>query len=270
MNFSGIGIHTGQCVHMRFVPAPEGTGVVFRRTDLQGYPLIPATVEYVCDTARSTTLGIANVRIHTVEHVLAAINSYKIDNIFIEVSNLEPPVASGGSEVFVELIEKAGIVEQDGQVPVVKIQSPVYWSHDDIHMVALPSDVYRISYTLDYPNNPSFKTQYRSFTITPEVFKKEIAPCRTFSLYEEVSALMDRGLIKGGSLDNAVIIMGDVVFSKGGLHFPDEMVRHKMLDVIGDMSLIGFDFLAHIIAIRAGHASNYELAKKILNTITME
>lgn len=270
VSYSGIGIHTGECVHMRFVPAPEGSGIVFRRSDLPGSPAIPATVEYVSDTARNTTLSIADVTIYTVEHVLAAVNAYKIDNLFIEVSNIEPPVASGGSEDFVAMIEEAGIAEQEETKPIIALKVPVYHAEGDIQLVALPCDHYRISYTLNYPNNRALKSQFFSVAITSDTFKEEIAPCRTFSLYEEVSYLMDRGLIKGGSLDNAVIIKGNAVFSKGGLRFDDEMVRHKILDVVGDMSLVGFDFLAHIIAIRSGHATNFALAKKILNTITSE
>jgi UDP-3-O-[3-hydroxymyristoyl] N-acetylglucosamine deacetylase len=268
--FSGIGIHTGAEVHMRFRPAKEGSGVIFKRTDLPNQPEIPATVEYVCDTARSTTLGIADVRIHTVEHVLAAIRAYNIDNLIIEVSNIEPPVGNGSSDVFVEMIEKSGIDEQEAFIPIVKLQKPVYWSDKDIHIVALPYDGYKISYTLHYPNSSVLRSQFQSLTINSRVFKSEISPCRTFSLYEEVSALMDRGLIKGGSLDNAVIIKDDVIFSKGGLFFPDEMVRHKILDMIGDLSLVGWDFEAHVIAIRAGHSSNFAFAKEILKMITME
>jgi UDP-3-O-[3-hydroxymyristoyl] N-acetylglucosamine deacetylase len=270
VSYTGIGIHTGQCVHMRFIPSEQGTGIVFRRTDLPGMPTIPATVEYVCDTSRCTTIGIGDVHIHTIEHVMAAVSANKIDNLIIEVSNLEPPVANGGSDVFVSMIEEAGIRELKSTTPIISLQSPVYWSDGDIHLVALPYDGFKISYTLDYPHTPALKSQYQSFTITPEIFKKELSPCRTFSLYEEVSALMDMGLIRGGSLDNAVIIKGDVIFSKEGLRFQDEMVRHKMLDMVGDLSLIGFDIQAHFIAIRAGHASNYEFSKKILQAITLE
>jgi UDP-3-O-[3-hydroxymyristoyl] N-acetylglucosamine deacetylase len=268
--FSGIGIHTGQLVDMAFKPAGEGNGLVFKRVDLPGKPVIPATVEYVCDTSRSTTIGIGNVRIHTVEHVLAALAAYHIDNLIIELNAIEPPVGNGSSDVFVEMIEEAGIREQEAKVPVVKIHQPLAWSEGDIHLVAIPYDGYRISYTLHYPETPAIKCQYQSFVINSHTFKSEIAPCRTFSLYKEVSFLMDRGLIKGGSLDNAVIIKDDAIFSKNGLFYPDEMVRHKILDMIGDFSLLGFPIEAHIIAVRAGHASNYAFAKKIYNSITME
>jgi UDP-3-O-[3-hydroxymyristoyl] N-acetylglucosamine deacetylase len=269
-SFAGIGIHTGKLVNMRFCPAKEGTGIIFKRVDLPGAPVIPATVEYVLDTSRSTTVGIKGMAIHTVEHVLAAVRAYSIDNLCIEIAGIEPPVANGSSDVFVEMIEASGVVEQEHTIPVVKIKQPVYFSEGDIHMVALPYDGYRISYTLNYPESPVLRSQFFSLDVDKESFKREIAPCRTFSKYEEVSALMDRGLIKGGSLANAVIIKNDVIFSKEGLFFPDEMVRHKILDMIGDLSLVGFDFHAHIIAIRAGHSSNYALSKKLYNYITME
>lgn len=270
VEFSGIGIHTGEVVTLRFCPAKEGSGISFKRVDLPSQPIIPATVEYVCDTSRSTTLGIGNVRIHTVEHVLAALSAYNIDNLSIEINSIEPPVGNGSSDIFVDMVEKAGVVEQEGIVPIVTLQKPVYWSEKDIHLTAIPYDGFKISYTLHYPDSKALKTQFHSLLVDSASFKKEIAPCRTFSLYEEVSFLMDKGLIKGGSLDNAVIIKEDAIFSKNGLFFPDEMVRHKILDMIGDFSLVGFDFHAHVIAIRSGHASNFAFAKKLYNYITME
>ena len=268
--FSGIGIHTGTKVSIRFCPEKEGTGVYFKRIDLPGQPIIPATLEYVCDTSRSTTIGVADVRIHTVEHVLAAVRAFNIDNLCIEISSIEPPVGNGSSDVFVKMIEEAGIKEQDSTVPIVKIMQPVYWSEEDIQIIALPYNGYRISYTLSYPDNKILKSQFHSVVVIPENFVREIAPCRTFSKYEEISFLMDRGLIKGGSLDNAVVIKDDVVFSKEGLFFSDEMVRHKILDMIGDLKLVGIDFHAHIISIKSGHKSNVAFAKELFNAITME
>lgn len=269
-SFSGIGIHTGKEVSLRFCPAKEGTGIVFKRIDLPGKPVIPATVEYVQDTSRSTTIGIKDIRIHTVEHVLSAIKAYNIDNLSIEISSIEPPVGNGSADVFVEMIEKVGVCEQAHSVPIVKIEHPVYWSEKDIHIVALPYPGYRISYTLSYPESPLLRGQFHSILVNEANYKKEIAPCRTFSLYKEISFLMDKGLIKGGSLDNAVVIKDDVILSKGGLFFPDEMARHKILDLIGDLALIGFDFHAHIIAIKSGHASNFAFARSLLTHITME
>lgn len=253
---------------MTFLPADEGAGIFFRRTDLSTKDEIPATIEYVCDTSRSTTIGLNNVRIHTVEHVLAAVRAYEIDNLCIEVSGIEPPVGNGGSDIFVSMIEEAGVIEQSGVTPIVKLQKPVWWSEKDIHLVALPSDEYRISYTLNYPESPVLRSQYHSTVVNADIFKTDIAPCRTFSCYEEVSTLMDRGLIKGGSLDNAVIIKDDVVFSKNGLHFPNEMARHKILDLIGDFSLLGFHFTAHVMSIRSGHGTNFKMAQKLFQHIT--
>lgn len=270
ISFSGIGIHTGAIVNMRFCPAKEGTGVVFKRTDLPNQPIIPATLEYVQETSRSTIIGVKDVRIHTVEHVLAAVKAYNIDNLCIEISNIEPPVGNGSSDVFVQMIEEAGIQEQEATIPIIKIQQPIYWSEKEIQVIALPDEHFRVSYTLSYPNNYFLKAQFHSLPINQDTFKKEIASCRTFSLYKEITHLMERGLIKGGSLDNAVIIKEDAIISKGGLFFPDEMARHKILDLIGDLSLIGFQFLAHIVAIRSGHASNFAFAKKMFNHITME
>lgn len=269
IEYSGIGIHTGRDVTMRFCPAPPNHGIVFKRVDLAGSPLIPATVEYVCELLRSTTIGVGNVKIHTVEHVLAALHAYHIDNLLIEINNIEPPVGNGSSDVFVDMIENVGIEVQEADTHIFKVDTPIYWMDNEIQVIALPYDGFRVSYTLNYPGSKILKAQFHTLEITPESFKNEISPCRTFSLYEEVSMLLDKGLIKGASLDNAVVIKEDVVLSKNGLFFPDEMVRHKILDVIGDLKLVGIDFYAHIIAIRSGHASNHELAKKLYHAITM-
>lgn len=270
VNFSGIGVHTGQMVNLRFCPALEGTGIIFKRIDIPGHPEIPATLEYVCDTLRCTTLGIGTLRIHTVEHVMAALKAYQIDNLVIEIDGIEPPVGNGSSDVFVDMIEEAGIIEQKATKPIIKIREPVYWSEGDIHLVAVPFDGYKISYTLNYPDVPALRSQYQSLSINSQSFKSELAPCRTFSLYKEISHLMDCGLIKGANLSNGVAIDGDVVFSKNGLFFIDEPVRHKILDMVGDFGLIGFDFEAHIMAIRSGHTSNHALAKKIYDSLTRE
>lgn len=264
--YSGIGIHTGQEVTMRFCPAPQGTGIVFKRVDLPDQPLIPAHVKYVCDTARSTTIGIGTTKIHTIEHVMAALRASHIDNLWIELSNVEPPVGNGSSDVFVKMIEEAGIEIQNSNTSILRLQRPVYWSEGDIHIVGLPYEGYKISYTLSYPESKTIlKSQFHTLVLTPNSFKNEISTCRTFAQYHEISYLMDKGLIKGGSLENAVIIKDDAILSKNGLFFPDEMVRHKILDLIGDLSLVGTEFYAHIIAIRSGHRSNYEFAKQLLN-----
>lgn len=262
--YSGVGIHTGKEVTIRFCPACEDSGIVFQRIDLPGKPTIPAAIEYVQDTSRSTMIGVGSCSVQTVEHVLAALSAFQIDNLCVQVTAGEPPIADGSSDIFVKLIEEAGIVEQSGEKFVFELKEPLHFSHGNTHLVALPSHDYRISYTLHYPHTTVIRSQYFSTPITEHTFKKEIAPCRTFALYEEITTLMERGLIRGGSLENAVVIKDDVVFSKEGLRFPDEMVRHKVLDLVGDLSLVGFPFHAHIIAIRSGHATNVALGKAIV------
>ena len=268
VSFSGVGLHTGKEVSVHFCPAPEHSGIVFQRVDLPGKPTIPAELEYVQQTERSTTIGVGSCCVQTVEHVLAAIRAYQIDNLCIQVSESEPPTGDGSSIRFVEMIEEAGIEEQKATTSVYRLKEAVYYSKGDTHIIALPSDEFRISYTLHYPKTSVIRSQYFSLAITEESFKQEVASCRTFALYDEIKALMEQGLIRGGSLENAVVIKDDVIFSKEGLRFPDEMVRHKVLDLLGDLALVGFHFLAHIVAIRSGHATNVALGKKLMNQIT--
>lgn len=263
--FSGIGIHTGEQVSLILHPAKEGSGIQFLRSDLPSAPRIPATIEYVRPSERCTTIGLGEATVCTIEHLLSALRAYEIDNVLVEMNAPEPPVGDGSALPFVQLIEKAGIVEQNADVPIFYIQKPIYYSNGNVHIVGLPSDQFKISYTLSYPKNPVLKAQYHSIVLTPESYKQEIAPCRTFSLYEEISYLMEQGLIRGGSLSNAIVIKGDAIFSHGGLRFPDEMVRHKVLDLIGDLSMVGFAFVGHLVAICSGHAAHYAFAKELFN-----
>ena len=264
VSFSGVGIHTGKEVTIRFCPAPVDSGIVFQRIDLPGQPTIPAAIEYVQDTSRSTRIGVGSASVQTVEHVLAALYAFQIDNLCVQVSEGEPPVGDGSSLPFVHLIEEAGIAQQSATKTIHPLKEPLYYSHGDTHLVALPADEYRISYTLHYPNTSVIRSQYFSCIVNEESFKTEVSSCRTFALYEEITALMERGLIRGGSLENAVVIKDDVVFSKEGLRFPDEMVRHKTLDLIGDLSLVGFPFQAHVLAVRSGHRATVELGKEFI------
>lgn len=269
VSYSGVGVHTGKEVTLRFCPAPPHSGLVFRRVDLPGKPSIPAAVEYVQETARSTTIGVGSCSVQTVEHVLAALHAYEIDNLTIEVTEGEPPIGDGSSLTFVKMIEEAGIASQAAQTPIATLQSPVYFSKGETHLVALPSDVYRISYTLHYPSTPVIRSQYYSVVVNRATFRQELCEARTFALYNEINLLMERGLIRGGSLENAVVIKDDVIFSKEGLRYTDEMVRHKILDLIGDLALVGFPFKAHVIAVRSGHASNVALGKALFNEISL-
>lgn len=267
VSFSGIGIHTGREVAIRFCPAKENSGIVFQRVDLPGAPKIPAFIENVQDTSRCTTIGVGSVCVQTVEHVLAALHAFQIDNLCIQVTESEPPVGDGSAKQFVQLIEEAGVEEQNAKRDIFVLEKPIYYSDGKTHLVAIPADDYKISYTLHYQNTPIMRSQYFSLVVNKENFVKEVAPCRTFALYEEISVLMELGLIRGGSLENAVVIKDDVVFSKEGLRFSDEMVRHKILDLIGDLSLMGFSFQAHILAICTGHKSNVALGKEFVKHV---
>ena len=267
---SGIGLHTGEEVTLRFLPAKEGEGIFFRRVDLPGQPIIPAAVEYVVGTARGTTLAVGDAKIHTVEHLMAALRAHEIDNLCIEISSIEPPAGDGSSYEYVEMIKRAKIVPQTATVPIAKLKKPIWWSQGDVHLVALPCDTYRVSYTLHYPSVPALGSQYFAFEVSQKNFCEQIASCRTFALYDELLALMDRGLIRGGSLENAVVVQNEAIISKGGLQFSDEAVRHKVLDLIGDLSLVGIPFTAHIIALRSGHASNCQFAQKLYQELSSE
>ncbi len=264
IHLSGHALFTGTHVHLKIHPATAGSGIVFQRTDLPNRPRLSAKLEHVQATPRCTILGHEGVIIQTVEHLLSALLACGIDNALIEIDGAELPIFDGSALVFVEQIEAAGVLEQEELKAVYRLRAPVSWSQGDVHLVALPSDEYRITYTLSYPHSSVVGTQYYSVQVNEDRFKKEIAPCRTFCIYEEVAPLVEKGLIKGGGLENAVIIKDNRVANPGGLRFPDEMVRHKILDVIGDLSLMGFSFLAHIIAVRSGHSSNVAFAKQVL------
>jgi UDP-3-O-[3-hydroxymyristoyl] N-acetylglucosamine deacetylase len=265
----GVGLFSGEKVSIRLCPAGENTGIVFQRIDLPHRPILFARSEYVQGTPRCTIIGNGKDFVQTVEHLLAALCAYSIDNVLIEISGCEVPIFDGSSMHFVSMIEEAGICEQQCERKVFRLKAPIFWSQGEIHLIALPSDEYRISYTLHYPHSTTIGTQFYTFALEQEDFKNEIAPCRTFSIYEEIAPMIEKGLVKGGSLDNAVIIKDDAVVNPDGLRFPDEMVRHKVLDLYGDLSLVP-PFLAHVVAVRSGHASNNAFAKELSNHIKVE
>ena len=265
----GIGLFTGENVSFTLLPAPANHGIVFQRIDLPGSVQIPADCGSVQATPRCTVLGIGSARIQTVEHLLAALRAYEIDNVLIQIDGSEVPIFDGSSKVFASMIEEAGVVRMEEEMDVISLKSPVYWSEGNVHLIALPADEYKISYTLHYPHCSLIGSQFYSFSLTKEKFVKEIAPCRTFSIYEEIAPMIEKGLIKGGCLDSAVLIKEGVVANPEGLRYPDEMVRHKVLDLIGDCSLLP-KFLAHVIAICSGHTSNHEFGKKFLKYVKGE
>jgi UDP-3-O-[3-hydroxymyristoyl] N-acetylglucosamine deacetylase len=265
----GVGLFSGEKVFLRLSPMEGNGGIVFQRIDLPHKPVFPARAESVQGTPRCTIIGSGIATVQTVEHLLAALRAYEIDNVLIEISGSEVPIFDGSSRAFVAMIEEAGVCEQDAVKQILRLKTPVYWSEGEIHLIALPSNEYRISYTLHYPHSRTIGTQFYSCALDPQRFKHEIAPSRTFSIYEEIAPMIEKGLVKGGSLDNAVIIKGDEVVNPGGLRFAEEMARHKVLDMIGDFSLVP-PFLAHLIAVRSGHASNNVFAKQLLNHMKME
>lgn len=259
---SGLGLHTGRITTLRFLPAEVGTGIRFVRADLPGRPAIPARVQYVVDTQRSTTLGIGRAVVQTVEHILAAVQCLGLDNLEIEVKGPETPLTDGSSRQFIAALEAAGRVEQDAEQEYVELARPVAVEQNGMTLCAIPASDYRVSYTMSYAH-PVIGMQFKDIAVTRETFVKEIGQARTFALYRELEELLKAGLIKGGSLDNAIVITDQAILSKDGLRYPDEFVRHKIMDLIGDLSLIGRRLRAHVISIRSGHALNVQLARAI-------
>lgn len=270
VSISGTGLFTAEDAKLTIHPAQAATGIIFQRSDLPGKPKFPANLDHVISTPRCTILGNEQCTIHTVEHVLSALLAMGIDNAFLELTGPEIPIMDGSARDFVDAILNAGIAQQDQEKTIIDLQSPVSWSQGEVHLVAIPSETLRISYTLQFPHSEILHAQYYSAPVIPEHFSKEIAPCRTFCIYEEIAPLIENGMIKGGGLDNAIIIKDDVVVNPNGVRFSDEMVRHKILDLIGDISLMPVSFNAHIIAIRSGHASNIAFARELLKQLHKE
>lgn len=289
VTISGDGLHTGTTSTITFKPAPENYGIKFIRTDLGGQPEIPAIADYVVDISRGTTIGLGDAKVHTVEHVLAAVVGLQIDNIKIEIDGIEPPVGDGSSMPFVEKLLQAGFVTQDEPKDYLIIDETVMHHDEDrqVDIVALPLDGYRLTVMVDY-FNPALGSQHTGLFDLEKEFVTEFAPSRTFCFLSEVEQLADAGLIKGGNLDNAVVIVDhdidqqgiDRIMTKVGfknkveigptgflndksLRYKNEPVRHKLLDLIGDLALIGVPIKAQILAARPGHKANVEFAQKI-------
>ncbi|MDR2539181.1 MAG: UDP-3-O-acyl-N-acetylglucosamine deacetylase [Chlamydiales bacterium] len=269
-SISGIGVFTGQETTLTFHPSVADQGIIFQRTDLPNTPKIIASLDSVCSTPRCTIIGDKKVSIQMVEHLLASLRAHEIDNILIQVSGPEVPILDGSSKDFSQLIEEVGVMELKEEKKIFSLQSPISWSNDQVQIIAIPANEYRLSYTLHYPHCSGIGTQFHTFVLNQKDFVEEIAPCRTFSIYEEVIPMMEKGFIKKGGLENAILVKDNKVMNPEGLRYPNEMARHKILDLIGDLSLIPVSFLAHIIAIRSGHTSNNIFAKLLYNQIKME
>lgn len=262
VSLSGSSLHTGEKVTLTLLPAPVGHGRAFRRKDLPDEPVVRAHFANVREVERRTTLVEGPATVHTVEHVLAALSGLGVDNVLIEMDASEPPICDGSAQPFVELIRKAGVVDQGQPRAEWQITEPIHLEpKGGSIMIALPDPAFRISCTNIGPDGRF--TQFQSLVINPETFEKEIASARTFVFYEDVKPLMDKGLIKGGSLENALVIRGEQVLSKEALRFKDEFVRHKILDIVGDLALFGRPIRGHIVAVRPGHGPNSELCAAI-------
>lgn len=266
VSFSGTGLHTGAESTVVFRPAQPGEGVVFVRTDLPGAPRLPVRPENAVEDEsglRRSLLRCNGVEVHTVEHVLAAAAGLGVDNLVIEVNGSEVPEPSDGSAApFADALEQAGIVEQEAERRPFIIRDPVIYSDNRVEIVGLPGEGLHIAFTIQF-DNAVLGTQHLDLAITPETFRREIAPARTFVLYRDVAELRARGMIKGGSLRNAVVVRDDGIMNEDPLRFPDEFVRHKVLDLLGDLSLLGKPIEGQIRAVRSGHRHNLRFVRAL-------
>ena len=260
--FSGIGLHGGNKVSLALLPAPAGHGVRFRRVDLEGRPEIEARAELVGDTQRSTTLAKGSVKVHTVEHVLAALAGAGVHNAVVELDANEPPIADGSAREFARIIREAGTVAQAEALEPYKVTAPIEITLGETYMAVFPHDTFKVTCTS--ADKGGRFTQFFSTEVNPSTWDKEISHARTFCFLEEIEFLIRNGLIKGGSLENAIVIRDDAILTNEPLRYPEEFVRHKILDIIGDLSLVGRPLLAHVIAVRPSHKANTELAKAIV------
>ena len=261
VSIKGSALHTGDAVTLTLLPAPVDHGVVFRRVDINGKPELRPRVDQVTDLVRATTIQVGHAKIHTVEHVLSALHGCGIDNVTIEMDASEPPILDGSAKPFVDLIMQGEPIEQDKDREYFTLDSAVSVTKGQSSIIALPADELKISCTS--ADDRGIHTQHLSLTIDPDSYMTQIAAARTFTIYEDIEEPLKLGNIKGGSLDCAVVIKGDKILSKEGLRFKDEFVRHKILDIIGDIVLLGLPLKAHIIATRPGHAINAELTKAL-------
>ncbi|MCM8777423.1 MAG: bifunctional UDP-3-O-[3-hydroxymyristoyl] N-acetylglucosamine deacetylase/3-hydroxyacyl-ACP dehydratase [Candidatus Omnitrophica bacterium] len=265
VEIEGLGLHTGEKTRLIFHPAPADTGIVFMKKDGSQNGVIKPVIENLLDTAkfpRRTSIGDEGVQIHTVEHLLSALYSMEIDNVLIEIEGNECPGLDGSARPFVEIIKKAGIKQLNKKKNIFVVKEPIYISENNTHIIALPSDELKISYILDYPET-SLGSQYASYSITPEIYEKEIAPARTFCLKEEIEPLKKMGLGKGSDYKNTLVIDKDKGPIDNQFRFKDEPVRHKISDLIGDIALFGCYIAAHIIGIKSGHAMNTRFIRKM-------
>jgi UDP-3-O-[3-hydroxymyristoyl] N-acetylglucosamine deacetylase/3-hydroxyacyl-[acyl-carrier-protein] dehydratase len=261
VSISGSALHTGESVTLTLKPAPADHGVVFKRVDLNGAPELKPRIDQVTDLVRATTIQSGHAKIHTVEHLLSALHGCGVDNVLVEMNASEPPIMDGSARPYVNLILQGEPVEQEKDREYFQLEAPISVTRGNSSIIALPSDELKISCTSS--DDRGIHTQHLSLTIDPEIYMTQIAAARTFTIYEDIEELIKLGKIRGGSLDCAIVIKGDKILSKEPLRFKDEFVRHKILDIIGDVLLLGQPLKAHIVATRPGHAINAELTKAL-------
>ena len=259
VTYTGNGLHSGKEVTIKLKPAPVDTGIVFIRVDLEGLPSVAAIADNVTTTVRATTIEHGKAKVFTIEHLLSAFHAAEIDNCYIEINAAEPPVADGSALVFFELLQIAGVTRQNAKRKYRIINEPYTIKDQDKFIVILPYDGFRVSFTSVNPN-PLVGVQYEDFEITPEIFYREIAPARTIACEKEIESLKKMGLGLGGTLENVIVYNDERWLNE--LRYPDELVRHKILDIIGDLRLLGL-IRGHVIAVKSSHALNTTLAKKI-------
>ena len=260
-SIKGKSLHTGNEVTLTFKPAGPNTGYTFKRVDLYGKPEIKPEVSLVHDLVRSTTISNGNAKVHTIEHVLSALSGCGIDNVIIELDSSEPPILDGSARPFVELIMESGPIEQEQDRDYLELKEPICVGSGNRSIVAIPHDGLKITCTSS--DDRGAHVQHLSVDIDSDFYTSNIAPARTFTLYEDIQKLLKLGKIRGGSLDSAIVIKGDKIMSKEPLRFEDEFVRHKILDIVGDLTLLGKPLHAHIIAVRPGHSLNSDLTRKL-------
>lgn len=259
---SGIGLHSGKRAKARFLPAEPHEGIVFKRTDLKGSPILKPTLENVNYTTHQTSIREDDTEILTVEHLLSAAYGMGIDNMVVEIDGPEVPIMDGSAKPFVEAFKNAGVVDQPATSSPRTLRHPVRYEKDGVCITALPSDSLTITFGIQY-DHPHLTSQYARFEITPEVFQNELAPARTYSFSEWVEPLKEKGLIKGGSLENAILIGEDGLINKEPLRFRDEFARHKIADMVGNLAMLGYPVHADIYAFKSGHLHNVQFLKKL-------
>ncbi len=262
VSLSGTGLHTGVKVNLSLAAAPVNTGIVFKRTDLEGFE-IEAHNRNVAHVSYATSLMKKGVLISTVEHLLSALAASGVDNVFVEIDNLELPIADGSALPFMRLVEQAGLRPQRAPRAFAKVLKPIEIADGAKRIAVYPSDTFRVNYSILFAH-PLIGRQTLEFVPGQSNYEAEIAPARTFGFLEEVEMLRKSGLVRGGSLENAVVLTREGVLNPEGLRFPDEFCRHKVLDLIGDLSLLGHPLVGHVVAERAGHAMHTALVTRLL------